>query len=362
MTPGTAQHQPGILAKQRGWKGVDPGVRSLQQLAALVMEQTIHRLPVFAARIGLHRLGEGAVRLEQRGGAPVGGARLDLTELIHQHLFEVRTKNLVITVAAPVVRGVRKYLPALEFSDPYLTANVTVRDLLCHRTGIRPTNSAWYLTQARHASASPSAEDAWIKRSWDGYVAEKEILERLTGFSMYQGVLAIGKIPPEPNLRAILHKSARPCFCAAVDGLSNAENIGGLVRNCAAFGVQALLVGKSCGSPFLRRAVRSSMGAIFRLPVLEGIDLAPTLRDLRARGFRCIAAHPRSDKRTLAQADFTADCCLVFGSEGCGISPETVAACDEAVAIPMARGVDSLNVGCAAAVFFYEAHRQRRRQ
>ena len=194
------------------------------------------------------------------------------------------------------------------------------------------------------------------------YVAEKEILERLTGFSMYQGVLAIGKIPPEPNLQAILHKSARPCFCAAVDGLSNAENIGGLVRNCAAFGVQALLVGKSCGSPFLRRAVRSSMGAIFRLPVLEGIDLAPTLRDLRAWGLRCIAAHPRSDKRTLAQADFTADCCLVFGSEGGGISPETLAACDEAVAIPMARGVDSLNVGCAAAVFFYEAHRQRCRQ
>ncbi len=191
------------------------------------------------------------------------------------------------------------------------------------------------------------------------YVAEKKILEKLTGFSMYQGVLALGKIPPSPNLETILHTSARPRLFAAIDGLSNAENIGVLVRNCAAFGVQALLVSGNCGSPFLRRAVRSSMGAIFSLPVLEGIDLARTLPDLRARGLRCIAAHPRSDKRTLPQADFATDCCLVFGSEGSGISPEIVAACDQAVAIPMVCGVDSLNVGCAAAVFFYEAHRQR---
>jgi len=191
------------------------------------------------------------------------------------------------------------------------------------------------------------------------YVAEKEILERLTGFSMYQGVLAIGKIPPAPNLDAILEKSGRPCLFAAIEDLSNAENVGVMARNCVAFGVQALLVGRSCGSPFLRRAVRSSMGAVFRLPVIEGIDLPQTLRDLRARGLRCVAAHPRSERRTLAGCNFTADCCLVFGGEGYGIPAETVAACDESVAIPMAGGVDSLNVANAAAVFFYEAGRQR---
>src|SRR5437867_4077218 len=77
------------------------------------------------------------------------------------------------------------------------------------------------------------------------YVAEKEVLEKLTGFSMYQGVLAIGKIPPGPDLETILHTSARPRLVAAVDGLSNAENIGVLARNCTAFGVQALLVGRN---------------------------------------------------------------------------------------------------------------------
>jgi TrmH family RNA methyltransferase len=74
----------------------------------------------------------------------------------------------------------------------------------------------------------------------------------------------------------------------------------------------------------------------------------------------CIAAHPHTDQRTLSQADFSRDCCVVFGAEGTGISPAVLAACDEAVAIPMPPSVDSLNVASAAAVFLYEAQRQRR--
>jgi tRNA G18 (ribose-2'-O)-methylase SpoU len=72
-----------------------------------------------------------------------------------------------------------------------------------------------------------------------------------------------------------------------------------------------------------------------------------------------VAAHPHTDRKILSQADFTGDCCLVFGSEGTGISPAVLAACDEAVAIPMPPAVDSLNVGAAAAVFLYEVARQR---
>jgi TrmH family RNA methyltransferase len=101
------------------------------------------------------------------------------------------------------------------------------------------------------------------------------------------------------------------------------------------------------------------MGAIFRLPVVEGLDLTETLRKLRTRGVRCIAAHPRMDTPRLWQTDFTSDSCVVFGSEGYGISAEVLAGCDAAVTIPMHTGVDSLNVGNAAAVFLYEASRQR---
>lgn len=206
-------------------------------------------------------------------------------------------------------------------------------------------------------------------------IAKKSVLEELVGFEMFQGVLAIGKIPASRSLEEILADSPRPRLFAAIDALTNAENLGPVVRNCVAFGTQALIVGETCSSPFLRRAVRNSMGTIFQLPIFEVGSrrgeaaksratapvktLAETLRELRARGVRCIAAHPHTDKKTLAQADFSGDVCIVLGSEGNGISKAVLEACDEAVAIPMANGVDSLNVGAAAAVFLYEVSRQR---
>jgi tRNA G18 (ribose-2'-O)-methylase SpoU len=193
------------------------------------------------------------------------------------------------------------------------------------------------------------------------YLADKPLLEKLTGFSMYQGVLAVGKVPPPNTLEQVLRKSARPILFAAVDGLANAENLGALVRNCAAFSVQALIVGETSSSPFLRRAVRNSMGTIFSLPVVEAGNLVQTLRELRGHNVRCIAAHPRAQRRTVSQASFAGDCCLVFGSEGPGISGPVLQVCDEAVAIPMAADVDSLNVASASAAFLYEAARQRGR-
>ncbi len=207
------------------------------------------------------------------------------------------------------------------------------------------------------------------------FIAEKTFLESLTGFSLFQGILAVAKIPPPASLPEILANSRGPRLLVAVDELANAENLGALMRNCVAFGVQALLVGETSSSPYLRRSVRNSMGAIFQLPIWEvkmanaavqlrrddpaPFSLAQTLRDLRARGVRCIAAHPHADGRTLSQADFSGDCCIVFGSEGNGISKTVLDACDEAVEIPMLNEVDSLNVGAAAAVFLYEVNRQR---
>jgi tRNA G18 (ribose-2'-O)-methylase SpoU len=218
------------------------------------------------------------------------------------------------------------------------------------------------------------------------YLAEKKLLESLVGFTMFQGILAVGKLPAPVSLEEMLAKGRAPKLFVAVDELANAENLGALVRNCVAFGVQALIVGETSSSPYLRRAVRNSMGTIFQLPVVELGDrrdeshesltrektlgtrvtrpsetLAQSLHNLRQRGVRCVAAHPHTDKKILSQTDFSGDCCLVFGSEGDGISPAVLEACDEAVAIPMPPTVDSLNVGAAAAVFLYEVARQRRR-
>lgn len=191
------------------------------------------------------------------------------------------------------------------------------------------------------------------------YTAEKGVLEELTGFSMYQGVLGVGRIPEMPTLANVIAGSPRPRLFAAVDALTSAENLGVVVRNCAAFGVHALLVGETASSPYLRRAVRSSMGAIFKLPVVELANLAEALRALRSAGIRSIAAHPHTNERTLHQTDLAVDCCIVFGSEGYGINPAVLEECDEEVAIPMASQIDSLNVGSAAAAFLYEASRQR---
>jgi len=192
------------------------------------------------------------------------------------------------------------------------------------------------------------------------YTAEKEVLEELTGFSMYQGVLGIGRVPEPQTLAALVKRTASPRLFVAVDSLTSAENLGVVVRNCVGFGAQGLLVGETSSSPYLRRAVRSSMGAIFKLPVAELDNLADALGALRAAGIRSVAAHPHTNRRTIFDVDLAQDCCIVFGSEGFGISGAVLEACNEAVSIPMASEVDSLNVGSASAAFLFEAARQRR--
>lgn len=191
------------------------------------------------------------------------------------------------------------------------------------------------------------------------YLGKKKLLEQLTGFPLYQGVMAVGRIPPPPSLSDLLAQATPPRLFVALDGLSNSENLGAVVRNAAALGAQALITSTTCSSPWLRRAVRNSMGAIFQLPAVEVSSLAEALSALRQRGIRCVAAHPHADGQTLAAAQLADDCCLVFGSEGYGISPGVLAACDDQVAIPMANAVDSLNVASASAAFLYEASRQR---
>jgi tRNA G18 (ribose-2'-O)-methylase SpoU len=169
----------------------------------------------------------------------------------------------------------------------------------------------------------------------------------------------VGKIPRPAELGEVLAKSPRPLLLVALDSLTNAENLGVVVRNCAALGVHGLIIGETCSSPFLRRSVRSSMGGIFEVPAVQTASLAETIGELRGQGIRCVAAHPRLESRALWASDLKGDCCLVFGSEGYGISEAVLKVCDEAVAAPMTLIVDSLNVGSATAVFLYEVLRQR---
>lgn len=194
----------------------------------------------------------------------------------------------------------------------------------------------------------------------DIYLAQKKLVETIVGFHLHQGVMAVGQIPEPALLENVLEKSPRPRLLVAADGLTNAENLGVLVRNCAAFGVQAILVGETSSSPYLRRAVRNSMGTVFQIPVVHLVDLRQSLLELWSRHrIKPVAAHPQAEKVLADTSALAGDCCIVFGSEGGGISPHVLAACDESVAIPMIEGVDSLNVASASAVVLYEASRQR---
>ena len=192
------------------------------------------------------------------------------------------------------------------------------------------------------------------------FVGQKELLNTIVGYNLHQSIMALGKIPAQETLDTVLAKSTQPYLFVAMDGLANAENIGVLVRNCTAFGVQAILVGETSSSPYLRRAVRNSMGTVFKMPIVHCTNLGETLRILQAsRQFKVFAAHPHTEEHSIQRTDFSGNSCLVFGSEGNGVSPHILSACDMPVAIPMERGVDSLNVASASAVFLYEVMRQR---
>jgi tRNA G18 (ribose-2'-O)-methylase SpoU len=192
------------------------------------------------------------------------------------------------------------------------------------------------------------------------YVAEKKLLETIVGFECHQGIMALGKVPLPPTVDGLLARLPPPRLFAATDGFTSAENTGVLARNCAACGAGALIVGETSADPYLRRSVRNSMGTIFRLPVVYAPSLAEALRDLRRNySFQIIAAHPRPDSALLFNVVFSRDTCVVFGSEGDGISEAVLAECSLQVTIPMDGGVDSLNVASAGAVVLYEALRQR---
>lgn len=191
------------------------------------------------------------------------------------------------------------------------------------------------------------------------YRASRAALREKLGYRMYQDVMAVGVLPRSPRLEEVLMTANRPATFVALDGIANAENLGVIVRAAGAMGVDGLLVDRTSCSPFLRRASRCAMGALFELPTLENRDLTQDLPYLRRRDFRIVGACLGPASIRLDRVPLDGDCVLVFGAEGDGIRPEVVACCDRLASIPMSRGMDSLNVASAASIFFYEVARRR---
>ncbi len=190
------------------------------------------------------------------------------------------------------------------------------------------------------------------------FIGEKDLLRTIVGFHLHQGIMAVGKVPEPPLLETFLDNERTSLLLVALDGLANAENVGVLVRNCAAFGVDGIVVGETSSSPYLRRAVRNSMGAVFKLPVFHTENLAAAIRSMHGKSVQTIAAHPHHSA-ALEQLSLGKKICLVFGSEGSGLSEAVLQACEKRAAIPMMNDTDSLNVASASAVFLYEISRRR---
>ena len=187
------------------------------------------------------------------------------------------------------------------------------------------------------------------------FLAGPDLMSEIVGFNIHQGIMAVARVPVDISLTDIPSGH----LLLALDGLRISENVGVIVRNAAALGACAHLVGEASASPYLRRAVRSSMGAIFSTPVLHVPCLVEALLELRRRfGTRIVAADPHAGA-PIYDLDLSGNVCLVLGNEDYGISPATAAVVSVSAAIPMHNRTDSLNVASAAAVFLYEAARQR---
>jgi tRNA G18 (ribose-2'-O)-methylase SpoU len=183
------------------------------------------------------------------------------------------------------------------------------------------------------------------------YVSSAEVMADVVGFHLNRGVLAVADRAPRPDATALAQRSR---LLAVLEGVGDHENLGSIFRNAAALGVSGVLLGPGCADPLYRRSVRVSMGHVLRVPFADLSTWPDGLDMLRANGFQVLALTPRPDAtplRRFRRADRPV--AVLLGSEGHGLTEQALAAADELVRIPMAAGVDSLNVATAAAVAFH---------
>lgn len=190
------------------------------------------------------------------------------------------------------------------------------------------------------------------------YTAEFEVLTQLTGFKLTRGALCAMHRPPLPDVRDICTGARR---IAVLEDVMNPTNVGAIFRSAAALNMDAVLLTPASSDPLYRRSVRVSMGTVFQIPwtyldcgsengSLSGIDL------LKSLGFKTVAMALTDKSISIEDPQLMSEekLAVVLGTEGDGLSDHTIADCDYTVRIPMAHGVDSLNVAAASAVAFWQ--------
>ena len=265
--------------------------------------------------------------------------------------------------------------PAL---DDYLRmTDVRLRSRVEVERGLFMAESFEVISRAVEAGMAPRSflmSEKWLQKFAPLYerfpevpvfVGEEALLEQLTGFHLHRGALAAMQRPVLPGVSQLL-EGARTV--AVLEDIVDHTNVGAMFRSAAALGVDAVLVTPQCADPLYRRSIRVSMGTVFQVPWTRleawphdphppgrpgapgGVDL------LREAGFDVLALALTDEAVALDAADLGPQrkVALVLGAEGHGLKPATLRAADEHLVIPMAGGVDSLNVAAASAVVFWQ--------
>lgn len=190
------------------------------------------------------------------------------------------------------------------------------------------------------------------------YLLEERSLREHAGYRHHHGALAIGIRPDASTLTVhrmlgrTRDRAGRPTI--VLENINHVDNLGAFFRNAAAFGVRGIILDPNCTDPFFRKAIRFSMGHVFRVPWAVSSDWPGDLARLQLEGMRLIAIESGVGAGPLHAMPRDRPPAFLFGNEGHGLRDATIQACDEAREIPMAAGVQSVNVAAAGAIALYE--------
>lgn len=236
----------------------------------------------------------------------------------------------------------------LHYYEPELGLFITESPLVIGRAldaGYEPVS---LLLEKKHVETQ--AKDI-IERCGDVpvYAAELSVLTQMTGFQLTRGALCAMKRKELPSVKEILKDAKR---VAVLESVMNPTNIGAIFRSAAALNMDAVLLTKGCSDPLYRRASRVAMGTVFQIPWTTIDDL----NELKELGFKTAAMALCDDSVSIDDPELMSEekLAIVLGTEGDGLAKSTIANCDYTVKIPMAHGVDSLNVAAASAVAFWQ--------
>ncbi|MEU7065039.1 TrmH family RNA methyltransferase [Streptomyces sp. NPDC051578] len=187
------------------------------------------------------------------------------------------------------------------------------------------------------------------------YAVTPELAERVTGYHVHRGALASMQRKPLPAPDELLADESEGRRIGVFEGFVDHANLGAAFRSAAALGISAILLSPDCADPLYRRAIKVSMGSVFSVPYARLDQWPADLEKVREAGYRILAMTPSPKATPLDQVppERFERSAIMLGSEGHGLSTYALRAADEWVRIPMAEGIDSLNVAAASAVAFY---------